>query len=76
MPTTSFHRPHYTSPSKLVLTPLEVQKRVVLSKLRAAVADPNYAFIRSESLRIKKARDWEEKQKRLEKEVRGGGGVE
>lgn len=47
-----------------------------MSKLRAAVADPNYAFIRSESLRIKKARDWEEKQKRLEKEVRGGGGEE
>eukprot|EP00520_Triparma_pacifica_P007041 CAMPEP_0118656434 /NCGR_PEP_ID=MMETSP0785-20121206/13487_1 /TAXON_ID=91992 /ORGANISM="Bolidomonas pacifica, Strain CCMP 1866" /LENGTH=462 /DNA_ID=CAMNT_0006549293 /DNA_START=132 /DNA_END=1516 /DNA_ORIENTATION=+ len=67
-PALSFNRPYYTSPSKLVLAPLEIQKRLVLSKLRNAVPDPNEEFIKTESMRMKKARNWEEKQKRLEKE--------
>ena len=68
MPPLTFNRPYYTSPSKLVLAPLEQQRRIVLSKLRAAVPDPNEHFIKSESVGMKKAKDWEEKQKRLEKE--------
>jgi hypothetical protein len=68
MPPLTFNRPYYTSPTKLVLAPLEQQRRIVLSKLRAAVPDPNERFIKSEGIKMKKARDWEEKQKRLEKE--------